>query len=456
VNYPRYTSLRLLTYDGFALLVVFNATAWLRGIINTDNLVVLPLLGPFILMVTAFYLIDGYKARTDMLSTDYTSQHLLALLAAMVCTLLITFVLIPSGYSLQQSRSVIAFSFLLLMPVTLSYRRSQYLRRRKFRQSRTVIFVGNQASCEQFREECTKMHLTQPVLFADFSDSGAPDPSLVEISPLESVLDRIDAHQLDPEAIVIRESSRELPIEISQRLVRLYFNGVSTYTLELFHQIYWRKIPLYRLNQSWLFQDGFQIAREPLFERAKRLSDVILSIIGLTLATPPILVAMLAIWIEDQGPVFFTQTRIGRNRTSFRIVKLRTMRVRVAAGERYTQPGDLRITRVGRFLRASRLDEFPQLWNVLKGDMSLIGPRAEWDVLVYDYERQIPSYHFRHLVKPGITGWAQVNYPYGANLEDTLRKLEYDLYYIRHFSFVLDAAITLKTIHTILFRKGSR
>jgi lipopolysaccharide/colanic/teichoic acid biosynthesis glycosyltransferase len=121
---------------------------------------------------------------------------------------------------------------------------------------------------------------------------------------------------------------------------------------------------------------------------------------------------------------------------------------------RYTQENDPRITPIGNFLRKSRLDEVPQLWNVLKGDMSLIGPRAEWDQLVEDYEKEISCYHFRHLVKPGITGWAQINYPYGANITDTLRKLEYDLYYIRHFSFVMDAAIILRTVHLMLFGKG--
>ena len=152
--------------------------------------------------------------------------------------------------------------------------------------------------------------------------------------------------------------------------------------------------------------------------------------------------------------MFFFQSRIGKGHAIFPLVKLRTMRVEPVDGDLYTRPDDPRITRVGHFLRTSRLDELPQLWNVLKGEMSLIGPRAEWDRLVEQYERDIPCYHFRHLVKPGITGWAQVNYPYGASLADTERKLEYDLYYIRHFSFVLDATIVLKTIHIMLFGKG--
>lgn len=186
----------------------------------------------------------------------------------------------------------------------------------------------------------------------------------------------------------------------------------------------------------------------------KRASDIFLGVIGLIVAVPVMILCGIAIWLEDRGPIFFTQNRVGRNRVTFRVFKLRTMKSRCVPGNRYTQSIDPRITKVGHFLRTSRLDEFPQLWNVLKGDMSLIGPRAEWDTLVKEYEKEIPCYHFRHLVKPGITGWAQVNYPYGANMEDTIRKLEYDLYYIRHFSFFLDAAIVLKTIHIMLFGKG--
>jgi exopolysaccharide biosynthesis polyprenyl glycosylphosphotransferase len=454
VKHSRYTSVILLALDTGAVLLVFNLVGWLRGVVHLWDLATTPLLVPLVLVVLGFYLIDGYKSRTDMLSLDYASEHLITLLVGMLCTLLVTFVLIPGGYPLQQSRAVVALSFVALMPVTLLYRRTQYTARLKGRLIRTLVFFGDAPSCRAFAEECEKMQFSQPVLYAGQTGTTiGPFPGQTTIS-FEEVLARLDRGELEVEALVLRESGREFSTEVAQRLVRLYFAGVPTYTLELFHQVYWRKIPLYRLNQAWLFQDGFQIAREPVFERAKRLSDVIFSLFGLVLIAPLMLVAAMAIWLEDRGPVFFTQTRIGRNRLPFRIIKLRTMRVQSGPGDRYTQPGDERITHTGRLLRATRLDEFPQLWNVFRGDMSLIGPRAEWDILVGDYERQIPCYHFRHLVKPGITGWAQVNYPYGANLEDTLRKLEYDLYYIRHFSFLLDAAIVLKTIHIMLFGKG--
>ena len=257
------------------------------------------------------------------------------------------------------------------------------------------------------------------------------------------------------EAIVLRESSRDIPPEMAQQLVNLYFGGVPTYTLELFHQVYWRKVPIYRLNPTWLFQEGFHVAREPVFERLKRASDLVLAAVGLLITAPIIALAALAVWLEDRGPSFFVQSRVGKNQVLFNLLKLRTMRLgSEASADPYTRPGDARVTRVGRLLRTTRLDELPQLWNVLKGDMSMIGPRAEWDRLAGEYERQIPCYYFRHLVKPGITGWAQVSYTYGANLEDTVRKLEYDLYYIRNFSFLLDAAIVLKTVQIMLFGKG--
>lgn len=449
MNKTRKIALGILLLDLVMLVAVFNAVAWLRGILLPTEWIVAPLIVPALFAVAAFYLIDGYKSHTDMMSLDYTSEHIIALLAALIGTLLVTFVFLPGGYPLQQSRGVLALSFLVYIPVSLVYRRAAYSANLASRQGQALVYVGDEESREIFARECARMGSHQPIVYV--STSG--DANATGASPVDVVLGRIERDELEVEAIILRENNRDLRAQISQRLVELYFRGVPTYTLELFHQVYWRKIPLYRLNQTWLFQEGFKIAREPVFERLKRLSDVVFSLFALTFGAPLFALIALAIWIDDRGPVLFRQTRIGKNRVPFRLYKFRTMRAHDAGGA-YTAVGDRRITRIGKFLRASRLDELPQMLNVFLGDMSLIGPRAEWDKLVDNYETEIPCYHFRHLVKPGITGWAQVNYPYGADLNDTLRKLEYDLYYIRHFSFLIDAAIVLKTIHIMLFGKG--
>jgi exopolysaccharide biosynthesis polyprenyl glycosylphosphotransferase len=447
----------LFVLDLACVVVVFHVVGWLRGVLPLGAYDVIPLLGPFAVVCLALYLIDGYSSRTDMLSASYTSLHAIALTTGMLLMLLVTYVFIKDQYSLQSSRAVIAFGFLLLIPITLSYRRRLTLRMMSRRQQRPIVFLGNQASCVAFKDTCRTNHLYQEVIYiatdAAHHESIAPmiELEMQAVTELPQILDKLAARI---EAIVLHETSRDLPPTVSEKLMELHFHGVPTYTLELFHEVYWRKIPLYRLNQTWLFQGGFQIAREPVFARLKRLSDIVLSVLGLAICSPVLLLCGLAVWLEDRGAIFFLQTRVGKNHVPFQICKFRTMRPDGGKGDPYTQPGDARITRVGRWLRAARLDEFPQLWNVLRGDMSLIGPRAEWIKLVERYEREIPCYHFRHLMKPGITGWAQVNYPYGANLDDTLRKLEYDLYYIRYFSFVLDASIVLKTIHIILFGKG--
>lgn len=452
---PRKTSFLLLALDAGSTVAVFNLISVSRRLSLDGSLILTPLVGPFVFLVFALYLVDGYRGRTDMCSLDYISLHGIAMTGAMLGTLLVTYVFVPAGYELQSSRAVIALSFLLLIPATLGYRHVFARRAERARRLRSVLFVGDEASREAFSSECETMRLAHPVRFVPVTTVDGVTPS--SDSSIHLALSDIRDGKSAVEAIVLRESHRGLSSTIVQDLMQLYFGGIPTYTLELFHQVYWQKIPLYRLNPTWLFQEGFQIAREPVFERLKRASDILLSAVGLLLAAPLIALGAAAIWLDDRGPVWFFQSRVGRNQHRFKLVKLRTMRVQTApapVADLYTRTGDSRITRVGQFLRKTRLDELPQLWNVLKGEMSLIGPRAEWDRLVTDYEAQIPCYSYRHLVKPGITGWAQVNYPYGASLEDTLRKLEYDLYYIRHFSFLLDASIALKTIQIMIFGKG--
>jgi exopolysaccharide biosynthesis polyprenyl glycosylphosphotransferase len=456
------TSSRRLPYlflgiDLVSTLVVFVVLGSLRGIDVGLEYVGGVLGAPFLFIVLSLSLIDGYKARANMLSVDYASQHTIAMFMAMLGTFLTTYVAITSSFALHGSRLVIVGSFLALMPLTLGFRRLVQYRRSLKHWNRSILYLGDREGWELFKADYQLHRTTNPLLFCDIDPLSS---SLYEASdslPLEIVLEDVTNGSLEVEAIVLQEDRSYLNPETEKRLVQLYFSGISTYTLELFHQTYWRKFPLNRLNKSWLFREGFHIAREPVVRQVKRLTDILAALVGLLLISPLLLLAALAIWLEDRGPVFFSQNRIGKDDKAFPILKLRTMHTQGrtdGADGRYTQKNDPRITRVGRLLRSSRLDEFPQLWNVLRGEMSLIGPRAEWDLLVSGYELEIPHYRFRHLVKPGITGWAQVNHPYGTGLDDTRRKLEYDLYYIRHYSLKLDATIVLKTLHVILFGKG--
>jgi exopolysaccharide biosynthesis polyprenyl glycosylphosphotransferase len=443
INPNRKASLLLFVLDVLSSLLVFNVVTYFRGV--SSGLILWPLSAPIIVFVISLNLIDGYSSVGDRLSLDYACLHLIASFFATLFTLLLTFAFLPSGFELQSSRAAIILSFAILGLLTLAYRRIIYERSAVQRGERNLVFVGDGGAFDVFKSECERLGSKLPLVHADSSRN---------YQSFEEILDSITHSKLQVEAIIVKEAGNALPSDLPMKLVQLYFDGIPTYTLELFHQVYWRKIPLYRINPIWLFQEGFQIAREPVFERIKRGSDIILSIFGLIVSLPLVACAALAIKLDDGGPVFFAQERVGRHRVPFRLLKLRTMREAKGTGDPYTRQGDMRITRVGRLLRTGRLDELPQLWNVFRGQMSLIGPRAEWDRLVSEYEREIPCYHFRHLVKPGITGWAQVNYRYGTGVQDTLRKLEYDLYYIRNFSFMLDASIVLKTFHVMILQKG--
>ncbi len=244
----RKLTLLLLGLDFMVLVAVFNTVSslWLHRLLPVEgDFFITPLFAPLLLVFFAIYLIDGYKPRTNMMSLDYTSLHAIAMLSAMLATLLLTFVFKGAGDSLQSSRAVIALSFLLLAPITLSYRRSIYLRFDQRRGQRSLVFLGDRASCLAFREECLRVGTRQPIVFSVVSEESTA-PFFHEGEPVltfSEVIDQVQSGKLAVEAIILRESSRELQPSVAQRLVTLYFAGVPTFTLELFHQVYWRKIP---------------------------------------------------------------------------------------------------------------------------------------------------------------------------------------------------------------------
>ena len=216
------------------------------------------------------------------------------------------------------------------------------------------------------------------------------------------------------------------------------------------------KVPLDGLTPSRLiFTEGFNV-KAPL-EFARRLLSVFVSFIGLAICMPFIPFIALAVRYSSPGPIFFCQTRVGHRGQPFTLFKFRTMAHNSEVnGAVWAAKNDPRVTRVGRFMRKTRLDEIPQLWNVLRGDMAFVGPRPERPEFVQWLASEIPYYELRHIIRPGITGWAQVRYQYGASLEESRQKLEYDLYYVKHLSLGLDLLIMFETIKTIVLRRGAQ
>jgi len=194
-----------------------------------------------------------------------------------------------------------------------------------------------------------------------------------------------------------------------------------------------------------------------IYRQARRLLDIAISLPGLMVSLPIMVLTAIAIKIDSRGPVLYMQKRVGEHNRSFTIMKFRSMRTDAEPdGPVWAEEDDLRITRVGRVIRKLRVDELPQFINILRGEMTIVGPRPERPEFVEQLEREVPYYSQRHLVKPGLTGWAQIRYPYGASVEDAINKLQYDLYYIKNQSLLLDAITLFETTRIVLFGRGAR
>ena len=250
----------------------------------------------------------------------------------------------------------------------------------------------------------------------------------------------------------------KMPDEVMQDLMQCRVRGVSVREIVDFYEDEWEKIPVYHLRDRWfVYSHGFTVIHHVFYQRVKRIVDIGLSILTMIIMGPLMFLTAVLIKIESKGPVFYKQERIGLNERMYNLLKFRSM-IKDAEknGAMWAEEKDPRLTRVGRIIRPFRIDELPQIFNILKGNMSFIGPRPERLVFIEELKKEIPYYSYRHLVKPGLTGWAQVNHPYGASVEDAVRKLEYDLYYIKNSNFLLDLQIVLRTFRVVLLRKGSR
>jgi sugar transferase (PEP-CTERM system associated) len=291
-----------------------------------------------------------------------------------------------------------------------------------------------------------------------------PDPTRVGAPVINpGVVGTIDdipalAGRMRVDRVVVSLSDERGKLPMDRLLDVRLRTGVLFDHLASVYEEYTGKIALENLRPSWLvFSTGFRNSRTLMV--TKRALDVVAAIAGLILASPLMLISAILVKLESpRSPILYHQDRVGLNGKVFTIHKFRTMRADAEArtGPVWSVANDTRVTAVGRFMRKSRLDEIPQLWNVLRGDMSLIGPRPERPEFVEQLTRQIPYYGQRHVIKPGLTGWAQVRYAYGASVEDSLEKMQYDLYYVKHLSLAFDLVIALETIKIVILRRGAR
>lgn len=318
-----------------------------------------------------------------------------------------------------------------------------------------LLVVGTNNSARDLARELSARRKELGVEIVGFADN-ASDADAVGFP----VLGRVDEiprivrdERVDRVVVSLVDARGKLPME---RLLDMKLDGVRFDHLSAAYEQYTGKIAVENLRPSYLiFNEGFRTSRLQLW--LKRAFDIVLAIVGLALAWPLMLLVGLAVRLSSPGPALYHQVRVGQNGRHFTVHKFRSMRqdAEASSGAVWAQKNDTRITPVGGFCRKTRLDELPQLWNVLVGDMSFVGPRPERPEFVDQLSEQIPFYRQRHVVKPGVTGWAQVMYTYGASVEDAIEKLQYDLFYIKRLSVAFDVFVLFKTVQTVVLRRGT-
>ena len=447
----------LLGLVDLLLLVVAGELAWIArasqaGIETgpvTDRIV--PLSG-FALTVWVAMISVGVYGSEALRSMRYACARLLVAISLAIIALSLIDFLIP-GATFWRSTLLFAMAISSVLLVLDRLLIGSFIGTAAFR--RRVMVLGAGPRAERLRK------------LAERPQSGFAIVSYIAMADGERVVEEAIArpaiHDLgrfvenlgvSEVVLALEERRNALPLK---DLLRIKTHGVHVNDFSSFMERETGRVDLDSLNPSWLiFSDGFSSGRM-VSSALKRIFDILASGALLVLTLPLIVLFALLVKLDGGGPAFFRQTRVGLYGQPFQLIKLRSMRVDAEKdGAKWADADDPRITRLGRFMRKVRIDELPQVWTVLKGQMSFVGPRPEVPQFVADLEDHLPYYAERHMVKPGITGWAQINSPYGASIEDSRHKLEYDLYYAKNYTPFLDLLILLQTLRVILWPEGAR
>jgi sugar transferase (PEP-CTERM system associated) len=406
-----------------------------------------------ILLIIVVHMVVLYYHDLYALRQRYDSARLFVLVTQSVAIAsLLLFVLYFAVPPLAVGRGIFLINMFLLPPLLTGTRVIfMWLARREVLQQRVAV-LGEADEIEKVwhrLQDSDNYRVVGCVLSGDPADADIPEP----LGPIEDLKDLVVRRRVDSLIVAMRERRGRLPL---QDLLYLKLIGVEVENQATFVERVTGRVPVAGLPPSNLvFSDGFK--RITIYQRMKFLPDFVAALTFLILCAPLMLIIAVLVRLDSRGPALFRQQRVGRAGETFQILKFRTMREDAEkTGAQFAQENDPRITRIGRFLRKTRLDELPQLLNVVRGEMSFVGPRPERPEFVANLQEEIPYYYLRTVIRPGITGWAQIRYPYGETTRQHREKLEHDLYYIKNMSLALDTLIALDTLRVILFGHGSR
>ena len=339
--------------------------------------------------------------------------------------------------------------FAIIFMFDLIFRRLVCL---KYVKKRNVLIFGSNHIKNNVQKDLINSPDYQYIGYISDNKSRATEYLIGRYDDMEKIIQEREIDVL----VIVKDIKSESFKKYLKRIFDLKINGMKVLSYDEFNENIQRKIDVDKIDEEWLLEsNGFDILSNESQRNIKRGLDLIIAIILMILTFPIWIITALIIKIESPGPVIFKQVRIGENMKKFKIYKFRSMKIHdMEKYPKYTMDNDDRVTKFGKFIRKTRIDELPQIFCIVKGTMSFVGPRPEWELLVEEYKEKIPYYNLRHMIKPGITGWAQVMYPYGECIEDAKRKLEYDLYYLKNQDLIMDVLTVIKTVKIVLFGKG--
>ena len=448
----------LLIAVEYALIVVSVLTATVTRLgFPVEDLTGVVLRASLIAVVlhVCLHCVDLYDLRTLSDRRDLFTRLLRALGAASLI-LAVLYYWIPT---LVIGRGVFLIASVFVVALVVGWRVAFEWLSLRIAPAERLLIVGTNAGAVDLARELYDRRQELGVELVGFvdTDPGRVGTSLINpgvVGTVDDIPEIVRQRSVDRVVVSLTDARGKLSMD---QLLEIKLNrGVRFSHLATVYEDYTGKIAVENLRPSWLiFSEGFRKTRA--LNATKRVLDVLLSAVGLLLVLPLTVLVAIALRWTSPGPVFYSQQRVGKDGRVFTIHKFRSMRADAekGTGAVWSSEGDPRVTPVGRFLRRSRLDELPQLWNVLKGDMSVVGPRPERPEFVTELTQAIPFYGQRHVVRPGLTGWAQVRHSYGSTANDALQKLQYELFYIKHMSIAFDMFIILETAKTVLVRRGS-